>query len=169
MGAVCGELNGATISNVYIVGNITLQTTNVQLCSFAGEAAQGKIENCYALSDLRLSNLGAHTNCYSGDEAKEMAPTGELCYKLNNGDTEAPVWRQTLNEDGYPVLREDHKIVYLDKDTYTNDNGDAIETVEQTWAGIKGIYTITGMKVTDEPRNLKKGLYIIDGRKVFIR
>ena len=169
LGAVCGELNGATISNVYIVGDITLQTSNVQLCSFAGEAAQGKIVNCYALSDLRLSNLGAHTNCYSGDEAREMAPTGELCYKLNNGDTEAPVWRQTLNEDSYPVLREDHKIVYLEDGSYTNDNEDAIETVEQTATSIKGIYTITGMKVLDEPQNLKKGLYIIDGRKVLIR
>ena len=67
------------------------------------------------------------------------------------------------------MLREDHKIVYLEDGSYTNDNEDAIDRVEQTATSIKGIYTITGMKVLDEPQNLKKGLYIIDGRKVLIR
>ena len=169
LGAVCGELNGATISNVYIVGDIELQTSNLQLCSFAGEAASGKIVNCYTTGDLKLSNLGEHTNSYFGVEAREMAGTGELCYKLNNGEVESPVWRQTLDKDNYPVLREDHLIVYLGDNGYYNDNEDVIVPVQQTLTNTKGVYTITGLKVQREAHKLKKGLYIIDGRRVFIR
>ncbi|MGN0233244.1 MAG: hypothetical protein ACI4B5_02340 [Bacteroidaceae bacterium] len=170
LGAVCGELNGATISNVYVVGEITLNTSHVQLCSFAGEAASGKIVNCYTTSDLKLSNLGAHTNSYYAEEAREKAPTGELCYLLNDGETEEPIWRQTLTEDAYPVLRADHKIVYLGEDGYYNqEEGDGIEEIRMPAQSLQGVYTISGQKVQNDIRGLKKGIYIINGRKMVIK
>ncbi|MGN1255649.1 MAG: hypothetical protein ACI4UA_00620, partial [Bacteroidaceae bacterium] len=170
LGAVCGELNGATISNVYVVGEITLSTSHLQLCSFAGEAANGKIVNCYTTSDLKLSNLGAHTNSYYGAEAREKASTGELCYLLNEGETEEPIWRQTLCEDAYPVLRTDHKIVYLGENGYYNqEEGDGIEGVRMPAPSLQGVYTISGQKVQNDIRGLKKGLYIINGRKVAVK
>ncbi|MDY3821184.1 MAG: hypothetical protein SOZ86_07775, partial [Bacteroidaceae bacterium] len=172
LGAVCGELNGATISNVYVVGEINLSTTHIQLCSFAGEAASGKIINSYALSDLKVANLGTVTNTYYGKEAREKASTGELCYLLNEEETESPVWRQTLTEDAYPVLRADHKIVALGENGYYNleNEGTSIEDLKpSTHTTIQGIYTLSGQKMNNDVKSLQKGIYIINGRKVIIR
>ena len=172
LGAVCGELNGATISNVYVVGEINLSTTHIQLCSFAGEAASGKIINSYALSDLKVANLGTVTNTYYGEEAREKASTGELCYLLNEEETESPIWRQTLTEDAYPVLRADHKIVALGENGYYNleNEGTSIEDLKpSTHTTIQGIYTLSGQKMNNDVKSLQKGIYIINGRKVIIR
>lgn len=125
LGAVCGELNGATIRNVYIVGTLNLKTTNVQCASFAGEAAQGSIVSCYTTSDLELSYLGNKVNSYKGAEVEKMAASGELCFKLNGNTSVNPAWRQTLGTDAYPVLRKESMVVYQhDDDTYSNEMGE---------------------------------------------
>ena len=121
LGTICGELNGATIRNVYIVGTLNLKTASVQCASFAGEAAQGSIVNCYTTSDMELSYLGTKTNCYRGSEVDELAPTGELCYRLNGNTSVNPAWRQTLGRDTYPVLSASSLIVYQHEDgTFDN-------------------------------------------------
>ena len=125
LGAVCGELNEAVISNVYVVGNITLQTSNAQLASFAGEAHQGTIVNCYTTSELPISYQGTKTNCYQGEEVTKTVSTGELCFKLNGNSSVKPVWRQTLGKDAYPVLNKESMVVYqLEDGTFTNEMGE---------------------------------------------
>lgn len=125
LGAVCGELNGGTISYVYVVGNIDLKTTHAQVASIAGEAANGFVRNCYSTSDLEICYLGTKTDCYKGNEVAQMASTGELCYKLNGNTSVNAVWRQTLNQDKYPVLREESLVVYQAEDgTYSNEMGE---------------------------------------------
>lgn len=125
LGAVCGELNGGTISYVYVVGNIDLKTTHAQVASIAGEAANGFVRNCYSTSDLEICYLGTKTDCYKGNEVAQMASTGELCYKLNGNTSVNAVWRQTLNQDQYPVLREESLVVYQAEDgTYSNEMGE---------------------------------------------
>jgi hypothetical protein len=170
LGGICGEANGTTISNVYIVGDINLSTSNTQLASFAGEASGGKIVNCYTTSDLPFSYLGDKTNCYNGEQVLSTMESGELCYLLNEGETENPSWRQNIGTDPYPILRSDHLIVFEKDGTYFNQDPDAISTPQvSTKVDNKNVYSLTGMKVGTSLQGLPKGIYIVGGRKVLVK
>ena len=122
LGGLLGEAAGTVITNVFVAGDIVLKTTHSQTGGIAGEAAGAKLTNCYT-TYTTLCAQGTKTNCYEGDEAIAKGATGELCYLLNCGNTNDPVWRQTLGEDEWPMFNENSRIVYLDDDgaSYTNE------------------------------------------------
>ena len=53
------------------------------------------------------------------DETKydsDQFTSGEICYLLNNSQSDNPIWFQTLGEDNSPVLDNTHKVIYLAND-----------------------------------------------------
>ena len=85
---------------------------------------------------------------------------GELCYMLNEGDEEdAPVWYQTLGQDGHPVLKPSHAEVLLSDDgNYFNKDDDGLAS--PLWTEGYETYSITGVPVTKS----QKGIHIIHNR-----
>ena len=63
---------------------------------------------------------------------EESLKNGEICYLLNQGNTENPAWYQNIGEDPYPVLDPTHKKVGKAQDgSYTNDESLFFEEQEQ--------------------------------------
>ena len=123
LGGLIGEAVSTNITNVFVAGNIVLSTTHSDTGGIAGEASGAKLTNCYTTYSTMVASLGTKTNCYEGEDAIAKCATGELCYLLNGGNTNDPMWRQTLGEDEWPVFNENSRIVYLADDglTYTNE------------------------------------------------
>ena len=125
IGGIVGENNGGRVENVYVMGDIVLETFHHQKNAICGEAAangetKSYIVNCYS-SWNTLKALGEETNCYAGDDVKAMAPTGELCYRLNQGVVNNPLWRQTLASEAYPTFNKESLVVYPQGDGFTNE------------------------------------------------
>lgn len=101
-----------------------------------------RVTNCLQVGTITIGEDGSNTfgrnpgnmnviNCYyktafgaiSGKEAsEERLKSGEICYLLNQGNTENPSWYQNIGEDPYPVLDPTHKKVGKTQDgSYTND------------------------------------------------
>ena len=112
-GVVAGEIHASTVDNVFTAGNLVVISNNTsQYCGLSGEGANSTFNNCYTTFNGPLTNIPERlNNCYWGQDAIDMAETGELCYKLN-GDQQNIVWRQNLGEDKYPVQDKTHAQVY---------------------------------------------------------
>ena len=94
---------------------------------------------------------------------------------LNSGNTESPVWFQTLGTDACPVLDSSHMIVILNEDgTYSNKKGDAIDKTEmsQQLPAVVNVYDMQGrlvktnVKAGESLNGLPRGLYIVGGKKM---
>ena len=91
--------------------------------------------------------------------------SGEICFKLN-GDQSVFNWYQNLGEDKYPVLDNTHKFVAFDgANGYINvtDEVGVNGPASDFFKGEGAIYDLSGRKVNSQ---LKKGIYIINGKKV---
>ena len=104
--------------------------------------------------------------------------SGEVCYKLNDGKQgEDAVWFQTIGEDTNPVLDKTHGLVLYDVVLgYHNegDDEDAIESLIPTFSNAKGfMYDLSGRKIpvvqSSMFSGLKKGIYIVDGKKILVK
>ena len=59
---------------------------------------------------------------------------------------------------------------YMEPDFMTEDEKASIQTVTTNDVTVsEGVYTIGGAKVANTTNNLKKGVYVANGRKVVIR
>ena len=155
-GVFAGEIHVSNVFNCFTAGDLTVETIHPQKCGFAGEAAGSNLYNCYTTHDI-FSNDGNKVNCYWGEEASGKAATGELCYLLNDKQSET-VWYQTLGEDQYPVLDATRGVVYttaemrcdgqlLGEGTYTNDASQASTRPGHKYEN--GICTVCGQKDAD--------------------
>ena len=118
------------------------------------------------------------TNCYS-QVSKQVTLTeaekflsGEVTYLLNAGQTQNPVWGQTIGLDEHPSFQAGHGIVFKDTDgTYYNQGTDI--AAPATGVGqATTVYDLSGRKIANSPTTdskLQKGLYIIGGRKVLVK
>jgi len=170
-GVLAGCANNSRITNCFTAGEFVMdecvcrfnQPNGSGLCGLITSGAI--ISNCYTtrgtIGDHEGSTLD---NCYWGEEAVSMAPTGELCYKLN-GDQSTIVWFQTLSEDAYPVLDATHSVVVKNEDgSYGNITGvEEIHNAQFIMHNNDAIYDLSGRKVSKD--NVSKGIYIIDGQK----
>ena len=95
----------------------------------------------------------------------EKFRSGEVTYLLNEGNTENPVWFQTLPEDEHPTFLPGHSVVYKKSDNEYANLPDAIQSISLDPATTE-IYTLTGVRVT---RPMHGGIYIINGVKVKIK
>lgn len=68
---------------------------------------------------------GNITDSYQEVDAERFA-SGEVCYLLNDSQSDEVAWYQNLETDSLPVLSESHGVVYRhelnDKDVYTNSS-----------------------------------------------
>ena len=79
--------------------------------------------------------------------------SGQLCYMLNGGNEENPIWRQTLGEDSHPVFFTDHCVVVLKDESYVNllmgdVNGDGE-------VDLSDAIMVTYYSLHEEPSNFK--------------
>ena len=161
--------------NCYVSGPVKGGKESGQI---TGYAANGRAYNCYGsgtiegyyyqnMSDAMLRGNPQSFNCYSTypdrnatvvDETQVVG--GELCYMLNEGDEDdAPVWYQTLGQDGHPVLKSTHAEVLLSDDgNYFNKDDDGLAS--PLWTEGYETYSITGVPVTKS----QKGIHIIHNR-----
>jgi len=125
------------ITDCYNTGQIVGEQESGALCGWTGK--KDVVSNCYNIGTVSgtsdavsyvvrgnatLTNV--YTTCGSQGTIirNSVVRTGELCYMLNanHGMEEPYLWRQTLGEDPYPVLLQDHKKVYHLNNTYQNQN-----------------------------------------------
>lgn len=166
-GILCGFARSGTnyITNVYAVGELSV-TSNIKMSLTGGSNGGTNITNCYTTASAISVDGTTQMNCYAGVSQTEMAD-GSLCYKLNEEETENPVYRQTLGKDGYPVLSSSSKIVKKAEDgTYYNEKGeDAIENVQDKKPADNTIFDLSGRKVSRPT----KGIYIQNGKKYLVK
>ena len=113
-GVIAGEIHACTVDNVFSAGELVISTEHPQQGGISGEAAEATLNNCYTLFDVLSVGTApkAQNNCWFGEEARQMASSGELCYKMNHEGFQNPTWYQTLGEDDFPVLDNTHGVVY---------------------------------------------------------
>ena len=94
--------------------------------------------------------------------------SGELCYNLNNGENDSPVYFQTLGKDNYPVLLSSHEIVRRTQDGVYYNGDDEVGIIHIQEQGTRGkeqdsqaIYDLSGRRLTHKPA---KGPYIQGGK-----
>ena len=139
------------IDNCLFNGSIKGSGTNSCGGLVGWNSQASKISNCLQIATFDLDLKNCHTitrqpsksaviNTYFknalGDIAgaqvtDEQLASGEVCYLLNHGDTEHPVWFQNLESDPYPVLDATHQTVGKTQDgAFTNDKA-AFHTEEE--------------------------------------
>ena len=81
-----------------------------------------------------------------------------------------------LESDAYPVLLGDHLQVWKYDDLYSNDSPNGIESILNSQFIIHNddaIYDLSGRKIDSSlftlHSSLRKGIYIINGKKYMIR
>lgn len=117
VGGIVGA-NGTSLTACYsCADSIRGSGGSSHIGAVAGTVSAGVVSNCYYLKSNGLSDSVA-----DGKDAAAFR-SGEVTYKLNDGNTEDPVWRQTCGE-GYPDLSSTGAIVYLTAPcpSYTNDS-----------------------------------------------
>jgi len=124
----------------------------------------GKIINCYSNAGTQATRI-----------TDEQVASGELCYLLN-GDQSEIIWYQTLGEDRFPVFDPTHSVVMKNEDgTFGNATGIApgLSPEEERPATV---YDLSGRQMVNGTREalgsskkLQKGIYIIKGKKVFVK
>ena len=159
-----------TITNCFTAGDIAMDECICSWNSRNGEGLIGLItsgvviSNCYTTyGTIGFEDPGTITikNCYWGKDVTNMAPTGELCYKLN-GNQKNIVWYQTIGEDAHPVFDSTHgKVIKNEDGSYGNTTG--IEMVNDQMVNGKSdvIYDLSGRRSISG----QKGIYITNGRK----
>ena len=160
-GQISGWLGnvGAVITNCWSTSDITgFQTSGYATTTDRTFARVGGAKNTFV-------------NCYSQVSKQvnltdiEKFRSGEVTYLLNEGNTENPVWFQTLPEDEHPTFLPGHSVVYKKSDNEYANLPDAIQSISLDPATTE-IYTLTGVRVT---RPMHGGIYIINGVKVKIK
>ena len=141
-GGVCGNnasvRHQSTITNCYNTGSVTVSVTvsgngNIYaggVCGFNSET----ITNCYWREDTGLNGCGIDIGTVTNVKSKtaEEFASGEVAWLLNSNQEDSP-WRQTLDEDDYPVLDSTHKeAVKLTVDSTVSylNKGDSFSGVE---------------------------------------
>ena len=152
--------SNATVTNCWNTGTIEGIESGKPFARFSSAT----FNNCYDLA-------GSQTNVER--LTASAVTTGELCYHLNEGNTEDPIWRQTIGTDPYPIFAETSGIVYRTADyEYTNDPaGNHVESLTaDPEATVSTVYTLQGVQTNE----MQRGINIVrmsDGtvRKVLVK
>ena len=101
---------------------------------------------------------------------------GEICFKLNAGQTETN-WYQTINEDDYPVLNTGHEtVLFNEAEGYFYNLVDGVpvgvKDVERSLTTDQSIYkqgstivNLAGQRLS----KLQKGINIVNSKKVLVK
>lgn len=188
----------AAITNCYSTGRITTVTSELedigaaQISGWLGNVA-ASVTNCWSTSEITgfqtsgyavttdrtFARVGGSrptfTNCYS-QVSKQVTLTeaekflsGEVTYLLNAGQTQSPVWGQTIGVDEHPSFQAGHGIVFKAADGTFYNQGTDLAAPTANHGRQTAIYDLTGRKIADRETptdRLRKGLYIVGGHKV---
>ena len=178
IGCNMGEAATYHMSNCYSTGKITASWWGGAISGWVGNNAV--LENCWSTAEVVGYDVPEHyvtfhggnltmNNCYctGGTQStiisNEQVTSGELCYKLNEGNTEM-VWYQTLGEDAHPVFDASHGVVHRAEDGsyYTG-----IESLLQQDEKVRptGIYNLQGVRL----QKLQKGVNIVNGKLILVK
>ncbi|MCR5534886.1 MAG: hypothetical protein K6F47_06945 [Bacteroidaceae bacterium] len=166
-GGIVGYANApyVTLKNCLSIGTVK----SARYAQFFGalNGNNSKIYNSYYQGDnINGSGSGGTANPQEATKVTdEQLASGEICFKLN-GDQSVFNWYQNLGEDKYPVLDNTHKFVAFDgANGYINvtDEVGVNGPASDFFKGEGAIYDLSGRKVNSQ---LKKGIYIINGKKV---
>ena len=181
-----------TLTNCFNTGKIEGTSGSASFSGWLG--SYPKLTNCWNTGSVKGEQEGENrpfarfdaiqvatmTNCYdlAGTQdgvnrlTASAVTSGELCYKLNEGNTEDPIWRQTIGTDPYPAFSPESLVVYCIDYVYTNDplGVEPIVSDSDSEATVIGVFTLQGVR-TDE---MQPGINIVrmsDGtvRKVFVK
>lgn len=174
------------VINCYNTGSISAGLEAAGLSGWFGGAAD--IYNSWNSGQITGMEEGnpftrgayAYTNCYEASGMTQggvsnldpsAVASGELCYKLNQGNTEAPVWYQALGTDEHPQLFGSSEVVFCVDGIYTNDPAGISPILAGDPAtSITGTFTLQGVSTDD----MQRGINIVrmsDGtvRKVLVK
>ena len=146
-GAISGWVgDDAVISNCYNIGTVQ-GMENYYKYLYRGSAS---VSGLY-------STEGGQGIWVEQDEVE----SGQLCYMLNGGNEDNPIWRQTLGEDSHPVFFTDHCVVVLRGESYVNllmgdVNGDGE-------VDLSDAIMVTYYSLHEEPSNFKESVADMNG------
>ena len=181
-GGILGYVNyaGFKINHCLNVGSVSgAEAYSGQIMGRQVKAMTTLPSDLYYLDGNKLSAFGTETESTSAVGATavsaEQLASGEICYNLN-GDQEEIIWFQTLESDAYPVLLGDHLQVWKYDDLYSNDSPNGIFEIQNSKFKIQNedeVYDLSGRKIDSSlftlHSSLRKGIYVINGKKYMIK
>ena len=159
----CGGLVGWCSNLTYLTN--CLQAGDIRCGQTMGAVIARNLQNALCTNVYYLRPQGElSSNLVQVTE--EQLGSGEACYLLN-GDQSEINWYQNLSEDACPLPFSTHSVVIKNEDgTYGNATG--IEAVQDTEPGFRsGVYDLSGRRILGD--KLTKGIYIINGKKFFVK
>ena len=163
-GGICGWSGNSgqnVMTNCLVVGDIT---TNPESCAtFSRNSSYFTIVNTYykdGFYEIHDNNKGTKVT------ASQLA-SGEMAYRLNgNKQGQGVAWYQNVGTDAYPtIVPNEQYIVYMQENGTFSNVPTAIEGITADNRENTAIYDLTGRRV----EKARKGLYIINGKKVLVK
>ncbi len=169
----CGTISGwlgdnFEVKNTYNCGTVNLEAVDGfrTFARYNGADGDARFVNCYEVDGSQVQPVS------TSDVA-----SGKLCYDLNQA-IGSNVFYQTLGSDTHPVLIPTHGVVTYEGGQYSNGINEIVNSKSSNgqW------YDLQGRKVASQPSTavansqfsvlnsqLKKGLYITNGKKVLVK
>ena len=163
-GGICGWSGNSgqnVMTNCLVVGDII---TNPESCAtFSRNSSNFTIVNTYykdGFYEIHDNNKGTKVT------ASQLA-SGEMAYRLNgNKQGQGVAWYQNVGTDAYPtIVPNEQYIVYMQENGTFSNVPTAIEGITADNRENTAIYDLTGRRV----EKARKGLYIINGKKVLVK
>ena len=193
-GGIIGRSVGGsvTVTNVLFAGSISGEKANC-CAGISGWISSGTLvlNNVLMIGDINVGEEGSATfarntgsctlnNCYYKEGAMEIQDhtkgtkvtadqlkSGEIAYLLNGEKQgEGVAWYQNVGVDANPTIvpNKDY-IVYMQENGTFSNEPTAIESIAAEKDANNVIYDLTGRRV----EKARKGLYIINGKKVLVK
>ena len=172
-----GAINGDLTTCCAGISGWNNSALSVNNCLLIGEV-NTKTEGCATIS--RNSGNATVTNTYykdgfievddNGKATKVTADqlwSGEIAYLLNNKQQgEGVAWYQKVGSDANPtIVPGENSIVYMQENGTFGNTPTAIESIAADKDADAVIYDLTGRRV----EKARKGIYIINGKKVLVK
>ena len=143
-GGVCGYARDGSLTNCYNTGTVKGELYVGGVCGFFNTTACS-LTNCYYLDGSCEQGVGVNM---ASSEATAMTDdqfkSGEVAWLLNGSEAgESPAWRQTIDEDKYPVLDAKKGIVIYSTQIGLNP---IIRPTAGTLVGASDVYNFAGIE-----------------------
>jgi len=118
VGGMVGEmLNASIISNAMETRSVLHNTYGSIVCLISNDC---QMDKCYTSGPLSGNGYDLHTNS-EADVSYERLRSGALTWLLNDQASHGGPWFQTLGSDAFPMLDNEHRRVYYDGTSYSNE------------------------------------------------
>ena len=169
-----GEITTDSLGAVF-VAKVTGNTAKFQNCWNSGEVSGiwDALTLCHKADGTTLSAANTYDLANTAVTPTYGRPDGYEDEWLTNGHfthfintvAKDTIFFQTLGEDLHPVLNKTHRAVILEPNGQYTNGGDGIAQPMANSQQPTAIYDLSGRRVAKPTR----GLYIIGGRKVFVK